>query len=212
MLFLSLTMLSCGSIVSSNKKKGLNMKTITFIPKEFNNIQLGYNEDCETLCSPEYPNGLRKLNINTIAINVPKKIICVGNEDDYMPVIPICIAYIISDLRGLKYAHLSAKMAHIKKVNEDGEFLGEIYNKNMDNEYPAPSSYPEEAQNNRLKKMAEVQNYSDEELNKGQAGGGFFNLNLMEYIDMPFVAGFYEICVTHYGLESNRAIVEIIIE
>ena len=190
--------------------KTINMNTIEFIPKEFNDIQLGYNEDSETLCSQGYPNGLLQLNRNTIVVNAPQKIICNVSDSTFVPIIPICIAFKITERRELKYTHLSAKMAYIKKVNEGTEFFGEVYNKNMDNEYPAPLSYPEEVQKERIRKTKEVQTLSDEELEDGQASGGFLNVNLMEYVDMPFEQGKYEIYLSFSGLESNRVKVEIV--
>ena len=187
-----------------------NMKTIEFIPKEFNDVKLGYYETSSNLCSPIFPGGIP---IDTIAINTPQKIVFNRYSKDFMFVVPVCIAYMISDRRGLKYNHLSPKIVHIRKNGEDIIYSNEIIDKDMQDEYPEfPSGYEEE-ENERLALVEDAQKYSDEELKYSQfAGGGYMNVNLMEYIDIPLESGKHEIWMSFSGLESNRAIVEIVIE
>jgi hypothetical protein len=63
----------------------------------------------------------------------------------------------------------------------------------------------------RQQRIEEAQKYSNAELDEGQASGNFFNLNLMDYVVMPFESGIYEIYLSFSGLESNRVKVEIVI-
>jgi hypothetical protein len=57
----------------------------------------------------------------------------------------------------------------------------------------------------------DAQKYSDLELDEGLIGGDAMNINLLEYVDLPFIGGRYEIFVSCYNLESNKVVVEIII-
>jgi hypothetical protein len=204
---------SCSNLLNSNIKKDKKteyIKNIKFVPNEFNNIKLDYYETCETPCSPNFPEGVP---INTIAINTPQKIICYINKEGLVPIIPICAVYSISLRRGLKYDNLSAKMLHIRKVDEKTVYSGEIVDKNMQYEYPDfPPEY-EEREKERLLKVEEAQKYSDDELDyPGGFGGNYMNINLLEYVDIPFQASKYEIYLSFSGLESNHTIVEVVTE
>ncbi|MBF0576889.1 hypothetical protein [Dysgonomonas sp. GY617] len=186
------------------------MKNIHFIPKEFNEIKLGYYETIENECSPTFLNG--EITLNTITINTPEKIVYKLHSDNFTPVIPVCAAYIISLRRGFKYHKLSAKMLHIRKLDEETVYSGEIIDKDRQYEHPEPHPRQRERERERIAKEEEAQKYNDNELNEGQAGGGYMNVNLMEYIDIPFKPGKYEVYLSFCGLESNHTIVEIVEE
>jgi len=195
--------------ISCTTKKTTNMSGIEFIPKEFNDVKLGYYERDKNPRSPGYPRNASDFLWNKIVINAPKKIICTNSNDTLVPVIPICGAYIITWRREMKHYDL-VNMFHIRKINDENWLAGKIEDKDLQYEFPLlPPNY-EEDQREIEKWRIEAQNYSDEELEEGQAGGGFFNLNLMEYINMPFEPGIYEIYVSNSGLESNRVKVEIL--
>lgn len=185
------------------------MKNISFVPKEFNDIKLGYYETKKTNCSPIFLNEMR--TINSITIAVPQEIICNLNNEKFDPVIPVCVIYSISLRRGLKYSNLSAKSLHIRKLDDETIHMGEIVDKDMQYEYPEPDPYENEKEKERMIRVEEAQRYSDEELEQpGLAAVNYMNINLMEYIDIPFEPGKYEVYLSFLGLESNHAIVEII--
>jgi hypothetical protein len=192
--------------------KNTNMKNIEFIPKEFNNVELGYYETSKNPCSPGYPRDITDVLWNEIVINAPRKIICTNSGDTLIPVIPICGAYIVTSRRESKYYEFSARIFHIKKINEANWFTGKIEDKNLQYEFPIlPPTYKEDKRQMERERI-EAQNLSDEELDEGQASGNFFNVNLMEYVEMPFEPGIYEIYLSFSGLESNRVKVEIVFE
>jgi hypothetical protein len=207
-LLLSLAMLSCGRVVSSNNKKELDMRNIEFIPEEFHNVKLGFYETENNVFTPPNADFLW----NEIIIIAPEKIIIHSGSDTIRPIIPICGAYIIGQRRGLKYAHLSAKMLNIRKIGEEIWYSGAIIDPNLQYEHPALPPNFEEEQARRQQRIKEAQNYTDEEINEkvGQGSGSNININLMEYVDFPFEPGVYEIYLSFSGLESNRVKVEII--
>ena len=187
------------------------MKPIEFIPKEFNDVKLGYYERFRNPCSPGYPHDITDFLWNKIVINAPRKIICRIGGDTLIPVIPVCGAHIVTWRREMKYYDL-ANMFYIKKINAENWFTGEIVDKSENPGIPAlPPNYQEE-QRELEKERIEAQSYSEEELEEGQASGGFLNVNLMDYVEIPFEPGVYEIYLSFSGLESNRVKVEIVFE
>ena len=209
LLLISILFSCCSAVIKKQSQKIRDMENIQFIPKEFNDIKLGYYERGENCCSPAWISEMR--TINSIIINTPQKIICDMNKEDFVPVIPVCATYSVSLRRGFKYHNLSVKMLHIRKIDDGVIYVGEIVNKDIQYEYyPAPFPHHEEREKERLAMEEEAQKYSDMELDQGQSSGGNMNINLMEYVDMPFLPGKYEVWLTLCGLESNHTIVEII--
>ena len=190
------------------------MKNIEFIPKEFHDVKLGYNETEMNPCSPGYPEEL--FSSNMIVINIPQKIIYRLDKDSVVqPMIPVCMLYVVSAKRSLKYDSLSQILIHMSKGGISDEiYRGDIYDNNPDlqHEHPSIDPFAEESEKERAAMVREAQNYSEEELDEGTDWGRFININLLDYVDIPIEAGRYEIWVTYYGLESNRAFVEIIVE
>ena len=211
-LLLLVASIILGSIyfIYKSNKKYQNMQNIEFIPKEFNDVKLGLYETYKNPCSPGYPRDITDILWNKIVINAPQKIICTINDDTFIPVIPICGAHIVTDRRGFKYHDLGASIFHIRKIGNENWFTGVIIDKDLEYEFPAlPPDYEEE-QREWERNIAEAKKYTDEELEEGQASGGFLNVNLMEYVKMPFEQGIYEIYLSFSGLESNHVKVEII--
>jgi hypothetical protein len=204
-VFLIGVLLLCSTVVSYSQKS--NMQNIQFIPKEFRNVKLGYREGGSNSCSPAFRDEMR--TINSITINIPQKIIYKIDSENNVPIIPVCAAYMISLRRGYKYSGISAKTLYIKKIGEKPVYSGEIVDKD-ESLVMLPPNYNLMVKPHR-EKVEEAQRYSDDELNEGQASGGYLNINLMEYVEMPFDPGVYEIYLSFSGLESNRMIVEIII-
>jgi hypothetical protein len=208
-LFSITALCACNSLSRAGlQKKSEQMKNIHFIPKEFNEIKLGHYETKENYCSPTFFNGT--ITLNTITVNTPEKIVYKLHNDNFIPIIPICAAYMVSLRRVFKYNKLSARMLYIRKLGEETVYSGEIVDKNMKYEYPEPDPRQREREREKEQKVEEAQKYNDDELNEGQAIGGYMNINLMEYIDIPFNAGRYEIYLSFCGLESNHTIVEIV--
>jgi DNA-binding Lrp family transcriptional regulator len=212
LIFLSLFILvlfSCRSLSDSNlikEEKSEQMENIKFIPKEFHDVKLGYSQGSSNLCSPKFPSGTP---INSITINTPSKIIYNTENRDFIFVIPVCAAYQITDRRGYKYSALSRRVLHIKKVGEETIYSGEIVDKD-ESLIILPPNYDLMVKRHK-ERVEEAQNYTDEELNESQfSSGGYLNINLMEYVDIPLQTGKYEIYLSFCGLESNHTIVEIV--
>ncbi|MCD8176832.1 MAG: hypothetical protein LUE98_05160 [Tannerellaceae bacterium] len=202
-----------GNAVSYNQYKGKikNMKTIQFLPKEFNEIKLGYYENEMSVCSPGYPDDT--VEINTLLINIPHTIIS-KDRKSCTPVIPLCITSGLSDKRYYKYYNLSAKIIYVKKEGEEVIYSGQIVEQ-ISTEWDVLNEFPPDMEDfikEEETNIAEAQLYSDEELNEGTYSPRHANLNLLDYVDMPFLPGKYEVWVTFSGLESNHMFVEIIRE
>lgn len=203
---------SCGYVgFSRNNANNLNyiaMDSIKYTPATFKDILLGYNSRERNKCTPLYPNDL--IEPNVILINVPNTIVLGnGNCDDV--VVPLCATYLISLRRAYKYADSEVKRIHIKSLDEDVVYSGDILNPDLALEDPLFPPWHQDQERERQKKISEAQSYNDDELNVGQASGGYVNLNAMEYVDMPFLPGKYEIWLSFSGLESNHCLVEIVV-
>jgi len=198
------------AIISCQTKTTTSMNNIEFIPKEFHEVKLGYYETEDNVCTPPNADFLW----NEIVINVPSKIICYVSDSTFMPIIPICGAYIIGEKRAYKYMHLSAQMLHIRKKGDTIWHSGEIVEPNLEYEHPEPYPGEEEDKQRTNDEVKKAQSYSDEEIDKkeGQGSGGVFNVNLVDYVTFPFESGFFEIFLSFSGLESNRVILEIVIQ
>jgi hypothetical protein len=208
-IFFFAFMLMQGATISCQTIKTItNMSSIEFIPKEFNDVKLGYYETGDNVCTPSNADVLW----NKIVINVPNKIICYISDSTFMPIIPICGAYIIGEKRSYKYHHLWANMLHIRKKGDNMWYSGEIVAPNLEYEHPKPYPGEEEAKKKTVAEVEKAQNYSDEEVDRreGQGAGGVFNINLVDYVEFPFETGTYEIFMSTCGLESNKATIEII--
>jgi|GEM_PF-6743169 len=194
------------------------LPAIRFIPESFNDLELGHFHDGRNPCSPMYPKRATSYLLNELLINVPEKVILPSTVplDHIKPIIPVCIARVASARRGYKYAHLSDEIFFIRKADSDEWYQGKVYYEEWDEgEIPGPSPTPEQMEKEQKEleaKIAEAQQYSDDELNVGNYSGNYRNLNLMQYVDMPFEPGVYEIYYSVLGLESNRVKVEIVFE
>jgi hypothetical protein len=211
------------TISSQTNNTESKMQIIEFIPKEFHDVKLGYYENTSNPCTPYHSLRLSESLLNKIAINIPEKIIYNLNLSDniFTPVIPVCGAYFITERRSAKYIQQLAKMLYIRKMGEEKWYSGKIVDRGEEviledgtTVFWGPSVSPplsEEGERKRSELLKTAPTYSDEELNEGEGSGDFININLLEYIDMPFEAGIYEIYLSFCGLESNHVEVEIII-
>ncbi|MCA1744529.1 MAG: hypothetical protein LC643_02225, partial [Bacteroidales bacterium] len=196
--------------------------TIRFIPETFNDLELGYSSGGSNPCSPMYPDDALWHLTNEALINAPEKIILPssisldsiqrsGANIDYIygvaattiqPVIPVCIALVVTRRRGLKYAHLSDEIFHIRKTDSEHWYSGKVYDETLTGmEIPSPGR--EEWEKERKNQIAEAQHYPEDSLNEGNFSGSYKNLNLMLYVDMPFEPGVYELYYSVLGFESN---------
>ena len=186
------------------------MKNIEFIPEYFHQVKLGDNQSKENKLTPHYPDFELYLN-NKIEINIPQKIILRRPASEFTPIIPVCGAYMITRRRGLKYGHLSAKMLHIRKAGEETWHSGEIIP--LEEELTPLPLNNEKWEKERLERIKQAQQYSDDELDDDlYSSGSAINIDLMESVDIQLESGVYEIYLSFCGLESNRARVEIIFE
>ena len=189
------------------------MIEIEYIPKEFHDVKMGVHENNENECTPYFPDSYIKVS-NQIAVSVPRKIIC--KNVDSCPVIPLCGVYRFPERRGLKYANLLTAVIHIRKIQEVTWNSGEIMDKNSrsDSSDPFSPNYDKEYATKKQQEIANAQKYSDDELEEdgGRFYVGVFNVNIVEYVNIPFGEGIYEVFVSKSGLESNRTRVEIVFE
>ncbi len=184
---------------------------IQFIPKEFNDIKLGYNQTEMVKTSPGYPNDVIKAN--TMAINTPTMIYYNDCDSRFKPVIPLSAIYAVTLERSLKYIRLISQLIHIKNIDNGVEFSGEIFKKRNPNidEHPLVSLNAAEKEKERQELIEKAQKLTDEEIdNRGYGIGEFINVNIMEYVDFSFLPGKYEVWLSFSGLESNHTVVEIV--
>src|SRR5690554_3339537 len=216
---LILWMLAASSSCQTLKQDSvMPLPAIRFIPESFNDLEFGNFHDGRNPCSPMYPKKATSYLLNELLINVPEKVILPSTVplDHIKPIIPVCIASVFTARRGYKYAHLSDEFFYIRKVDSDEWHKGRVYYVFWDEgEIPGPGPTPEQMEKEEKElqaKIAEAQQYSDDDLNVGSFSGEYLNLNLMQYVDMPFEPGVYEIYYSVLGLESNRVQVEIVFE
>ncbi|GAO31716.1 hypothetical protein [Geofilum rubicundum] len=190
--------------------------TIRFIPETFNDLKVGAFHGGRNPCSPMSPEKATSYLMNETLINVPEKIILPSSVplESIKPIIPVCVASVFTARRGAKYAHLSEGVFHIRKTDSEHWFKGIIYEELWDEgEMPGPApdeEVVEKRRKEREKQIAKAQQYTDDELNEGNFSGEYRNLNLMQYVDMPFEPGVYELYYSALGIESNRVQVEIV--
>lgn len=212
--FVIIILLQISVGLSCQNKKNLIRMPIQYIPKEFHDVELGYYESMDNICTPRDESKPTEYFTNKIFINIPQKIIYNFDKSDFKAIIPVCGVYSITDRRAYKYAHLSAEMFHIRKVDDENWYLGEIIDPVLlSGDMIVHSPFYYKQMEEKEKKIIEAQKYSDEELDDADyASGETFNLNLMEYVDIPLESGIYEIYYSLLGLDSNHVFVEIIFE
>lgn len=200
----SIVAYSCvsGHLIS---KKGKDMTNIQYIPAAFETVKLGNTETLENSCSPLYG---KEITINSLYIHTPEKII-LAKEDSAKCIIPLCIRYCVSLRRALKYSDTSQMDITIRRLQDDRVYSGEVRESGSEGELLFPDDDDKEAWLEKQAAAAKAQRYSDKELDEGQYSDDWMNINLLEYVDMPFLPGKYEIAASFYGLKSNRALVEI---
>lgn len=105
-------------------------------------------------------------------------------------------------------------MLHVRNIKDDKVYSGEVYESGRDNEFPIepPEEVQEIERSRREAAIAEAQQYSDAELDEGQSGMVYLNVDALRYVDIPIVSGRYEIFFSKSGLESNHCFVDIVIE
>ena len=196
---------TCGHNILRTKNNK-TMKTIEFIPKNFKKIDFEKMEKEMCPCSPNFPHEINEVNI--LKINVPEKIFFHSlDEKKVIPVLPVCMAYSISILRGLKYHNFSEKTFHIKLEDGDFEYSGDFFNIRAAHKTPYKPIDTSEYEQQRIN---DAQKLSDAALDEGVYSRGYLNVNALDYVQMPIKSGKYEVWVSYYGLESNRAEVEIV--
>lgn len=202
---LSTILFFCGSNVVMSQ-----MRKVSYIPTEFHNIelQLGLIGSISNECRPYYGDFSMYCHSSKVLINVPQKIIC--NSSDSL-IIPLCGAYSITNRRGLKYANTTTTV-YIRQIGDTTWYSGKIYDASSYDPFPIvypPNYFKQEKK--RQQKIKKAQKYSEEELEQDDsASGGSFDVNVLDYIEMPFTPGTYEVYLSMSGLESNREQVEIV--
>lgn len=205
----SITSSLAGDSLTSNTSTDM-MINIKFIPKEFHDVEFGLAGGDRYPCSPGYPDTY--FESSNIHINIPKQIIYKRINNLNTPVIPLCAVFAISEKRALKYNYLSTKVVHIRRVDQDRVYSGKLIDRWLASQHLVP--HPREREENRRLKqrVQEAQKYSDDELDGGRIWAYPLNINILEYINIPFSSGRYEIYLSAFNIESNKATVEIIVE
>lgn len=184
---------------------------IQFIPKEFNDIKLGYNQTEMLKTSPGYPNDVIK--INTMAINTPTIIYYNDCDSSFKPVIPLSAIYLVSSERSLKYIHLIDQLIHVKNKESSIDVSGKInkkQNPDIDILY-LPRLDAEKNEKEKREAIKQARKLTDDEIDIDvYSSGEFINVNIMEYVNFPFLPGKYEVWLSFSGLESNHTVVEIV--
>lgn len=206
LIVLTIGIVACSCLSGQLKsKKDKDMTNIQYIPASFEAVKLGNAETLENSCSPLYG---QEITINSLYIHTPEKII-LAKEDSVKCIIPLCIRYCISLRRALKYSDTSQLNITVRRLQDDKVYSGEVWESGYKGELLFSDDYDKEASIEKQAAIAEAQKYSDKELDEGQFSDGWMNINLLEYIAMPFSPDKYEVAASFYGLKSNRSLVEI---
>ncbi|MRT92834.1 hypothetical protein [Ancylomarina sp. 16SWW S1-10-2] len=138
-----------------------NMQAIQFIPKEFSDIESKFDTNAEHSLTPFYPHFFCELN--NIRINAPEKIIVTAMDSSSKLIIPLCGFCSLSIKRAMKYVDQEAYLIHIKKIEAEDWFCGEIRK-------PARPYNLEEEPVNEEERQIEIEkakSYTDDELDEG---------------------------------------------
>ncbi len=204
---LCMNLLLLGSVPCKGDTEGGN--PVRYVPEAFGKVKLGWRENRMNPCSPGYPEDL--VEMNSLSINVPESVIYRAGHPPTVSVIPLCVTYSVSLRRVYKYHSVSDKMLYVKDLDTQEEYSA-VVEEILPHEYLVPDPFYEEHQRELRKKVEEARQYEDHELGEGLAGANYINVNLLEYIDLPWQPGRYEVRMAFLGLESNRIVMEIIEE
>jgi hypothetical protein len=152
-----------------------------FIPKKFSHVPT--DSDLRNRCSPDEPD----FDWYGILINGPQTVII--NRDDEKKFIPICGFYQI-ETRNL----VDSDPMKINVIQDENEqlFSGFIVKRT-----PHP-----------IKPNPNIPKINPEDV-QDQISLGYFNPNLLNYVDFPLFDGFYEVFVEYGGMKSNTITIEI---
>ncbi|CCZ09804.1 hypothetical protein [Culturomica massiliensis] len=99
---------------------------------------------------------------------------------------------------------------YVRIVSQNKIVSGKLFDEEEGNKIPLSPDVCEQMKKMRDQRHEEMVKYSDDELNEGQSSLRFMNLNVMTYVNMPFLPGKYEIWYIFRGLEFNHSVIEII--
>ena len=152
-----------------------------FNPQKFNNISINTYEQSQ--CSPAEPGPEWK----GIIINAPEEMTFTERQESIL--LPIC-GYYRLDMKSLSKSE--GLKLNIFKKGSDKMVSGFILEKDPNPQAPEPFS-------------TEVA----EEETKDLALGGYFNSNLLDYVDIELETGEYEVYVEDGGMKSNTVIIKV---
>lgn len=99
---------------------------------------------------------------------------------------------------------------YVRIVSQNKIVSGKLFDEEEGNKIPLSPDVCEQMKKMRDQRHEEMVKDSDAELNEGQSSLRFMNLNVMTYVNMPFLPGKYEIWYIFRGLEFNYSVIEII--
>ncbi|MRT92832.1 hypothetical protein [Ancylomarina sp. 16SWW S1-10-2] len=137
-----------------------NMQAIQFIPKEFSDVESKFDTNERHSLTPFYPHFVSEFN--DIMINTPQKIIVPEVDASSKLIIPLCGFCSVSFKRIAKYIKQVSYLIHIKKVEAEDWYCGEIWKTRVDNEV-----IDTEDEEERQIKIEKAKSYTDDELDEG---------------------------------------------
>jgi hypothetical protein len=140
-------------------------------------------------CSPKDPGPAWR----GILIRAPKQVsLTPVSGDSPAIIIPVCGYYMLEVLSLLDSAQQMKMIA--KNLKSGRVYQGDVIDRDPSPEIPPPDDKP----------------LDPATLLPGLAIGAYFNKNLAEYVNLPRAPAIYEVYVEYGGLQSNKAIIELI--
>ncbi len=179
----------CTEIIFANKQT-------LFYPENFNNLQLSYHIDINSNCHPNINHKIGCL------INVPKEIYHYP-ETDSTTIIPICSsAYYTRKEDILKQGNIVE--IFIKNIQSNKTYKGTVDFDGRD-----VLGYTDSKEVLYYPQTKKERNIKASEIPEGKMCTRAFNINALDFVDMPYEAGNYEVYVKRAGYESNHMKVTI---
>lgn len=185
-IILSLFCMACHTQTLVNNKS-----TMEFKPKFFGDVKVNINESGSY--SPDrLPPGETGIRIRT-----PKMVSFSLNDDNKF--IPLCGYYKLKVDSLLK--NPGALIIYVRNLETDIPISGLMVDRDSSPVAPSP------------KKNKVLSIPSDTPIQKTDssksARGGYFNPDLLTYVNFPLISGHYEVYVEYGGVESNKEVIEL---
>jgi hypothetical protein len=179
MHYLNIGLLSL--LLFSCSQKNINQKSLMMHDANSSFFEIPLNSDEKTTCSP----AEKESNWLGILINAPLSI------EKSRLIFPVCGYYRLNLTSIINSDPLTIKVRHIET---NTEYSGVMVDIDDNPEAPAPIIEATEE---------DVGNYDNTIL------GSYFNPNILDYVDMPFIGGRYQVVIEYGNQQSNTVYVSI---